>query len=217
MDGSSWWFIIREGLDAVYKVSGIVLVLGVFLGLAQLRLLKKDIKDRNMRAAAEKSMEYLAYYQKEIISTASEYKNKVTEEIKEPAKFDHLINKDFILKGVHLEKELIADSIIKQRCGIIPILNRLEFFSAAVESRITDEELLYPPLSKIFCEFIEEEFIWIAVARTRGGAPYKNLISLYNKWSKRMEVDKLKLQMKETAHKIREQGNDYHSSPPIGF
>ncbi|OAB46556.1 DUF4760 domain-containing protein [Paenibacillus antarcticus] len=213
----NWWDATKEILDALYKLSGIVLVLGVFLGLVQLRMLKKDIDDRNQRSAAEKSMEYLAYFEKEIIPLTSEFFQKVSKEIENPADFKHLVNANFHISEDDLTKELYAELIVKQRFEILPILNRLEFFSAVIDCRITNEELLYVPLSRVFCNFVEREYIFISFLRLKGRGPFKNLVSLYIKWSKRIEVDKLNLQKLETEHKIKQYGNDYKSSPPIGL
>ncbi|KAA8782523.1 hypothetical protein EC604_01500 [Paenibacillus amylolyticus] len=208
--------ILKEIIETAYYISGIILVVGVAFGAKQLTLLKKDLNDRNRRAAAEKSIEYLAYFEKEIVSTVSEFGKSFREEVATPADDRYLFNKDFRLTTDTLTKEIYAECIIKQRLQIVTVLNRLEFFSAVIESRITDEELLYVPTSKLFCEFISSNHVFISLLRD-SGTPYKNLVSLYLKWSKRMEVEKLKLQVEETQHKIKEQGTDYHSSPPIGM
>lgn len=210
------WELFKEVLDILYQISGIALVSGVFFAVQQLRVLKKDMNDRNLRAATEASMSYLAYFQSKIVPLESEYSKKVKRELSEPTKFDHLINDEFILKS-QLSKELVKDSIVKQRCGVIPLLNGIEFFSTAVQSRLTDEDLLFTPLSHVFCDIVKAEYVWIAGIRTEGAAQYNNIVWLYNKWSKRMEVDKSKLQMAEAEHKIKEQGNNYHGSPPIGL
>ncbi|CAM3060476.1 DUF4760 domain-containing protein [Paenibacillus sediminis] len=210
------WTLTKDIFQILSNIASIVLIGGLFQGIYQVKLLKKDLNDRNRRSAAEKSMEYLAYFEKEIITSTSEYEQKLKEEIKDPADDNHLFNEDFKINPDHLSKEMIADSIVKQRLGIVTILNQLEFYSAVIESRITDEDLLYTPSAMVFCDFVKSNHLWISILRAQG-IPYKNLVSLYKKWSKRLEVEKLQLQMLETAHKIKQQGKDYGSLPPIGL
>lgn len=246
------WEVIKEVLDAGYKIAGIVLVVGLFLakrqlntaveqttavveqtkavidqatiatellGNASLQLehMKKDTTIRNERAAAEKSIEYLSYFQNEVILKFKDYNASLSAEakLKAPKNFDDLLLPDFKLKNP--TKDVIAELVFRQEIGMLPFLNSLEFFSAVVESRITNEDLLYTPLSKLFCDYVEQERLALSALRSHQGIPFKNIVSLHERWSKRIEVEKLQLQKAEAERNIKEHGDGYKSNPPIGF
>jgi hypothetical protein len=60
-------------LDAVYDISGIVLAVAAVIGLQQIRVLKKDVKTRNERAAKEKAIEYAGRYLGRYVQLDSEW------------------------------------------------------------------------------------------------------------------------------------------------
>ena len=60
--------IIRPWLEAAYFAGGIVVAVAVVYGLQQIKLLKKDIRIRNERAAKEKAVEYSGRYLKDFVS-----------------------------------------------------------------------------------------------------------------------------------------------------
>lgn len=68
-----WWIVLKDILGVLYSLSGIVLIIGVFVGIGQLKLLKKDLDIRNRRLAVETSLQYLNIYATEIIPEYEKY------------------------------------------------------------------------------------------------------------------------------------------------
>ena len=204
-----WIEKIRPYLEIIYFLSGIAVPLTIYVGL-------KDMKSRNKRAAVEKSLDFLIFFAKEFIPAIREYKEKVKKELPKETDTSQFFNKDFYFPIENLDKNLMAELIIKARFGLTDLLNQLEFFSAAVLYRALDEDIVYTPLSKVFCDFVESEHLLLSVSRSMG-APFKNLVKLYKKWSDRREVEKYQLQIEEAKHKIKEKGTNYKSAPPIGM
>ncbi|WP_289141524.1 hypothetical protein [uncultured Brevibacillus sp.] len=209
------WEITKEIVGFLYQLSGIIIVIGVVVGILQLRVLKKDLKDRNTRAVAEKSLEYLTFYAN-FIGEQDKYNEALKKEIPTPEKTDHLFDGKFNLQIDSLSKELLAESIVKYELGLHLLFNQLEYFSVAVLKGVVDDTIMYTPVAKNFCKLVKEEHVFISVMRSNG-APFKNLFQLYKKWTDRMEVEQLELQKLEAERKIKQKGTDYQSTPPIGF
>ncbi|WP_143763758.1 hypothetical protein MKX34_11875 [Paenibacillus sp. FSL R5-0636] len=211
-----WWIVLKDILGVLYSLSGIVLIIGVFVGIGQLKLLKKDLDIRNRRLAVETSLQYLNIYATEIIPEYEKYAREFKKEVPKPSTSDHLFDGSFNLSLDQFSKELLAESIIKQKLGLISIYNRYEFFATGILNKLTDEDLVFIPTGKDFCETIRNEHLVISLFRNLG-TPYKNTIELYHKWQDRIDIEILELQKQEADAKIREKGDSYKSSPPIGF
>lgn len=218
------WEGIKQAIELLRDVAGIALVIGLFFSYKQLstvkeqlRTVKKDYQTKNKRAAVEKSIEYLNYFANSFLPEAQRYRDKVQEILKADSwieqsdsfsgKFDDTMDKLGKMESVIL--------IVKQECGILNLINELEFFSAAIVNGVTDEDIVYTPIARVFCKFIEDEHIVISLLKQT--APYENLFKLYKKWKDRQEVEKLELQKRDAEIKIREKGTGYMSSPSIGM
>lgn len=215
-EGNDMWDSIKEVIETAYYISGIILVMGVVLGLKQLKILKKDLEDRNKRAAVEKSLEYLNLFATTILGAISEFNGKLKKELPKQKDSEHLFDGKFNIDIEKLNKELIVETLVVQKLGATTILNQLEFFSVAMLNGVADENIVFTPASKVYCRFIEEQHLLLSIMRNQG-APYANLVKLYGKWKDRLEVEQLELQKIEAENKIKEKGNSYQAKPPIGF
>ncbi|OAB26387.1 hypothetical protein PMSD_25895 [Paenibacillus macquariensis subsp. defensor] len=192
------------------------MIIGAFVGVGQLKLLKRDLNIRNRRLAVETSLQYLNIYATEIIPEYEKFMAEFKNEVPEPFNAIDLYDGNFNLSPNDLPKELLAETIIKKRLGLLGVLNRYEFFSTGILNKLTDEDLVFVPTGPDFCETIRREYVLISLMRNVG-VPYKNTIELYHKWQDRLDVEIFELQKKEADAKIREKGDRYKSSPPIGF
>ena len=202
-------------LEGLYFISGILLVIGIVIATIQVGLSKRDARERSKRAAVEKSLEYLTFYANSFIPRTDEYKMKLKSEISNPVNDDYLFNGKFLIDPGKLEREILAETIVRQRLRVHDFLNQMEYFGVAVLNGIPDENILYTPLAKHFCEFIKDNHVILSVMR-HNGVPYKNLIQLYHKWTKRMEYDKARLQKNEAKHKMKETKEAAKSTKSIG-
>ncbi|RED54782.1 hypothetical protein [Cohnella lupini] len=210
-----WIDKARPYLEALYFVASIGLAASLFIGMQQIKLVKKDMIDRSRRSAAEKSLEYLDRYATRILPAMQEYNKKFKAEVPNPIDTSAYYNDDFNYPLDLLEKSLIAEFIVKQNCGISQLLNELESFSVAINEGVVVDEIMFTPISRTLCNFIKEEHLYFSVIRNIG-SPFKNLIDLYFRWSERIEVNNLELQKMEVENKIRQKGNRHKSRPPIG-
>jgi hypothetical protein len=208
--------VIRPFLEALYFIASIFMATTVIIGIRQIQILKSDIEIRNKRAAVEKSLEYLNFYSSQLLPARAKYREELHKRVTKLADTSHLLNKEFKLSVDDLSKEIISECLLKDELGASHILNQLEFFSAAMLNRIADEDLVFTPVAHSFCQIVEEEFVLIALYRANS-VPFENVVKLYNKWSKRLEVQKYELQKAEAEQKILQMGNDHKANPPIGF
>lgn len=216
---------MKETLELLYYLSGIILAIGVIVCIKQLRvakdeikLLNQDYKTKNERAAIESSLKYLEVA-KTIIRDMSDYQTKFSKEVSKRADTKHLFNKDFLfesLDDILKEKELVVDLLVSEKMGVTHIFNELEVFSVAMLNGVADEDIVFTPFGKVFCTFIEEEHLRLSFSRTTG-TPYENLVKLYNVWSDRIEVQVYELQKREAEDKIKSKGNNYDTRTPIGL
>lgn len=207
---------IKSIAEFIYFLSGISLTATVVIGLIQLRYLKKDIQDKNLRSSREKSLEMLVFYAEQFLPELSNYDKIVRNEIEKPYDSSKYFNESFLVNIHSLPTDLIAQTVIKEEKGLVHLLNKLEFFSVSVLSGVADEEVLFTPIAKTFCEFIKKEHIYISYLRT-SGAPYINLIKLYKKWNSKIKVEQAKLEKVNAENRLNELGDNHDFQKPIGF
>jgi len=221
--------ITKNILEGLYYVAGIALVFGIIIGLKQLNLVKDQVKLlkteamqakenfylSNQRASVEKSIEYLGFYKAEIITSTARFRAAIDRELPKKADTYHLFDGQFNLTAADLDKEILSDSIVAQRAGVIEVFNHFEFFGVAMLHGVADEQIVFTPIGRLYCRFIEEEHVSLSLIREKG-VPYKNLLELYKLWSDRLEFEHLESQRSEAESKIKEKGNSYKARPFIG-
>jgi hypothetical protein len=194
---SGTYNIIRMGLELLYFISGVGLIVTVWIGLRQLKLLKKDIDTKNKRASVEKSIEYLNWFATDFIPQSNNFQDKAN---KEQIQF---------YKGPY-NTEFVFDENCKKDSGYITnlitfsykndgvnMLNQLEYFSAALLSGLADEELAFNPLGLFYCDFIERLYPVICYNRQNlsededRSSMYSYNIRLYKIWNNRINKEKL--------------------------
>lgn len=233
-----------EYFEAIYYISGPVLVIGLLFAFRQVKiaseniklaqeqlksanehaqiasrhlgLLKKDMNDRHRRASVEKSLEYLSMYAYEIIPQTSKYTHSINEELKEePRSIYSKDNNGFKINPENLKIHQIREIIVKQENGLVHIINKLEVFSVAILNGLADEKIIYTPIARIFCDLIEKEYLYISVTRYEG-VPYENLIKLYNKWLNAIELEELTLQSQDIQDKMKDKQDSHEETITIG-
>ena len=200
----------KSWAELLYYFSGILLLVGLVFGYIQLRVVKRDIDDRNKRLAAEKSLEHLQFYASSIIPETDKIKMKFKDEIENRIDTSHLFNGKFDVsldmftkEETDENKQIMIECLLNQDLKLHNVMNQLEFFSAGVLNGIADENLVYTPVARHFCRLIEREHIFLSLLKSRG-APYKNLIDLYFKWKDKIDIEEDELQIERASARIRE-------------
>lgn len=206
--GNNWWQssydIFRHALELIYFLSGVVLIVGLYIGYKQLEITNKDIKIRNERMAVEKSLEYLSFFAETLLPSINDYTRRIGNV--EPMNISGWVPADNDYK-LHLEKlnelvnpedqiNILEQLILRETSGIQDIFNQLEYFCSGINHGLAKEEVVYSPISSVLCRFVEKEIIPLCVTRA-SRAPFENLLKLYNKWDLRMKNDTRRLQLEK--------------------
>ncbi|KAA0944053.1 hypothetical protein FQ087_18175 [Sporosarcina sp. ANT_H38] len=215
--GNKWWGvsfdILKSIFEMLYFLSGLVLIIGLYIGYKQLRVASEDIKIRNERLAMSKSLDYLEVFASELLPKMTEYVQKSSssnddeitvfsiEDVKK------LIDENYYINIENMDPEIGAYAfrllIEKQSHGIENIFNQIESFSAGIVHRLADETIVYGPISSVYCSFVESELVFLSIQRGIG-APFDNTIALYKKWTKKRESDVNVLKLKELEDTMEE-------------
>lgn len=192
----------RPIFETLYFIASIGLFATVIIGLYQIKLLKKDMGDRNKRAAIEKSIEYLNWFATSFIPSFEEYVDK----IKKAGIVNHIgPYNDFIFTqdfNIHIPDVRNSVDKFKEYNGL-SLANELEFFSAALRSGLADEELVYNPIAEFYCNSIETFYVGYCEFRKDSDSPlFTNSVQLYMMWKGRLnksQEDKEKRRLDATS------------------
>jgi hypothetical protein len=217
-------YTFKEVLEIGYHISGILLIITVIIGVIQLWLMKKDLSGKYKRASVEKSIEYLDMFASDFIPKLSEYQKKyndalsklnqqLTEEGKPQLKEIPSIEiplEDYFIVETEPSHDIIINVILMNKCGADELLNRLEYFSAAMLSGLADEKLAYNPLSDLYCSLIDELYhnICMSRGRNKNSKLYTNVIALYKKWKNRIIRSELEQNKKTINDKLSKTTDD---------
>lgn len=226
----NWILNAVEYLEPLYYLASIALFASVIIGLYQLKLLKTDIRNKNKRAAMEKSLEYLDWFSSEFFPSMNHYRNRYYEirdkmienasdetkkrlidGFKRQVDFDIKPNDTFSKDTDELKPFVVIMSCMESARSDI-ILNQLEFFSAAMVSGLADEKLAFNPLSDAYCVIIEDLYIILCKYRGENSKLYSNIVKLYGIWKSRINKQILEGQHREISEQIS-QIADTHIKP----
>lgn len=197
---------VKEVFEFIYYIISIGLLIGVFVAIQQLKLMKEDFRVKNKRASIEHSIEYLNLFSTEFIPKTGEYEERTIEEgikyYEGPFNEQFVFDEDCNLDSDEIRKNLV----ISHRCGAVGVMNRFEYFSAALLSGVADEDLAFNPLSRLFCDYVEKLYVPICFSRRDGNTTsFSNTVGLYNKWKKRltkMELEKKRSELEKEISDI---------------
>jgi len=180
-----------------------------------------DIRQKNQRAAMEKSLEYLDWFASDFFPAMNTYSQRVselrktlmeraTEEAERKAIRNTFIKASKIeidLAGTFSknERELSEYTIVVSSMGAAGasnVLNQLEYFAAAMTCGLADENLAFNPLSDAYCELVESLYLPLCRYRGDNDKLYSNLIKLYRIWKSRINKEVLEGKRKELSDKI---------------
>jgi hypothetical protein len=183
---------LRPWIELLYFVSGVVVAVCVAIGLKQIRLLKKDIRLRNERAAKEKAIEYASRYLCNYVRLSGvffdEYRAAGLEPYPGPVG-------DFTPRSF---RGLRIAEMAQKRFALgswLPAMNELEAICAAFTSGVADEAAGFKIVGRSFCRTVESDYDLIALSRDIAGsahAYWSNIEQLYKMWSPRLEEAELR-------------------------
>lgn len=204
---------IKEWIEYLYYMSGIGMLITIFIGLRQLKLVKADIKVKNQRAAAEKTMDFLAWFSEKFVKKYSNRMREINRE-KYDEKLSNFNYNEYVKKNYILNENEISDEAgryiqILGRNEGVDTLNELEYMSFAFVQGVADEEIAFNSLSNLFCEAVEQHYILLMYYRSIREQQnlYSNVTELYEIWNTRIQNDKKDLSIKQLNEQVVEISN----------
>jgi len=209
---------LRPWVELLYFASGIVISVSVVYGLKQVRLLKRDIRLRNERAAKEKAIEYSSRYLDSYVQLSNAFLHDC-----DGAKLGSSYSGPI---GDFTDGSLLANpgalELARSRFKLnscVRALNELEAISAAFTSGVADEGTGFNIVGRSFCKNVQYDYDVISFARdARSGAPgyWSNIVRLYEIWSPRLEEADLRQVRERIDDRIAAATKQGVRIPPIG-
>lgn len=180
----------RDIAEFVYFLSGPFLLIGLIIGIYQIKYLKRDLSIRVSRESMLLSVSMMEDKFKDIsrvINNASS--NHLILE------FDGEVNgfdmSTIVDKG-NWKDQYYSDKYYEFNSSIKSCLSSLETLAQYIFSGICDEQLCYKLENTQFINYVEYFQQYIAIARKNEDDPiYEHIVKLYYLWHKRLEHDNL--------------------------
>jgi hypothetical protein len=208
---------IRSWLELFFFASNIVIAVSVVYGLKQIKLLKKDIRLRNERAAKEKSIEYGRRYLRDYVDLHAVFFSACKE-----AKLGSYAGPigDFTSESVLRDAKVAAMSTKRYLAqSWLPAINELEALSAAFTAGVADEETGFRIFGRSFCGTVEHNYDIIALSRSTDKVAqgyWYNIVELYRLWSPRLQEAELRWARDSIESRIAAIASQGTRIPPIG-
>ncbi len=193
---------VKSYLEALYFLAGILLAGGLGFTYHQVFLIKKDIRIRNERAAAEKAIEACdRYFCSYTNLNGAFFRDRIKAKI---GKYEGPIG-DFSSESIPKDlKEASAKRF--SLTSWLPMMNQLESISAYFMSGVADEKVGFGVIGRTFCGAVENSYDLIAICRREKVCPYwANTVDLYHLWRPRLtkaEMDMARRALEEELSAI---------------
>lgn len=219
MDWGSLFHYIRNFLEVLYFISGVILAALGFAVFRQLKLSKKSIEtsQENLRVASEALTtakdDLQIRIKREAVILAAAQVEKFGKEVMPKAKevTDRIKGEGIEISEWKLENNLFDETSIKDfeaantwlrslhKPGNVPaliqILNEFESFAMYFAGGAADERITYPSIAPVFCSYVRDLAPLLISLRQKKtnivSGPYQNIVFLYDKWASRLRKDEL--------------------------
>jgi len=219
---------VRSFLELAYFVATIVLALVGCAALYQLVFLKRsidvakeDIELRSKREAVTLAAERSEVFANTIIPQVHEHMQQMANAqvpIRKWDLVDSKFEKSSVVDWGEAEAWFSKVKAANLTNACISMLNLLESFAMYFAKGAADEQVAFPAVGPVFCEYVDRLAPCLIVLRRHEpnipSGPYQNIIALFGAWSSRMKKEELELQQSQISSAL----SGVHTSdiPPIG-
>lgn len=183
---------IRPILEAIYFISGVGVVIGVWVAVQQLRLTRK-IADTNVRREATKlATDQCRYLADVVIPAYKKFDSKY-----DAAKLTFLSRKlqpaqplIRLTNGEFADANHDPDALKKEwghiNVELIEYLNFCEYFALPFAAGVADEKVAFPVAALPFITAVNRGIIGLYQLRATGAGRYESTLKLYTVWFMRL-------------------------------
>ncbi|UDM74054.1 hypothetical protein [Vagococcus fluvialis] len=190
-----WFLVIKELTSVLASVVSIIGIVAIFISVKSFnKIQEKENEDVEFKKT-EKSIELLSTFANEIIPAIEKFERDAGTELRKIDQISEIANDEAKKKSIALN--------VKLNFGATTIFNNLEHLCLLIESDMVKEDIIYVPLNKIFCDFVNDHKQ--VYDKIRSEAPYKSLDFVYVQWTDKQRLEENKRQqeiLKEEENKI---------------
>ena len=192
----------KATVEIIYLLSAPIMLIGLLIGLFQLYLIKKDFEVKYKREAIRDT---LNIFQNKINTLENLWVELGTATVEEELKAYTNTIVGFSIDSFSKNDKWLIDfkNTFLTYNKSVDLLNELEQLAQFIQSGLADEKLAYSLQGQYFVKSVDRLKHYIAAHRdSEHMQSYSEIISLYTKWSRIIEHEKLMVLHKETAEKI---------------
>jgi len=186
---------VRQALELLYYISGIVIAIAAIRGLRQLTITRDISRENAKREAYKLAADECRHFAQDIVPLGTTLHNHINE--KNIQSFAH---PSFVVTRGEIEKHNFNLMILQKEIPIITLdlityLNAMEAFAIFFASGVAAEEIGYRETGTSFCSAVERYMpaVW---AMRQVNVRYESTVRLYEIWHARQEAEKISKQMK---------------------
>lgn len=205
----SWFYDLKSILECLSYIVTIGGLIVIAISIKEFNKNADRARKEDEQLLIQNSIDVLRKFAEDIIPEMVEAKKKLANEIKKQKKealeqINELLPENKRINELpsnpRLSEQILYNS--KSNCNYGKIFNQLEQVAVYMNYNMVKEELVYIPVHKAFIDFVNENINYLNDLRS-SDAPYINVITLYNSWSDKSKIEKLKQQKDKVEEELK--------------
>lgn len=181
-----WFLIVKELTGVLASIVSIVGIVAIFLSVLTFIKSQKKQNEEVEFKKTEKSIELLSVFANDIIPSIEKFEREAGVELLKIDKISEIAN------DIAKKESIVLN--VKLNFGATEIFNNLEHLCLLIESKMVKEEVIYVPLNKVFCDFVNDhKQVYDKICSE---APYKSLKFVYAQWTDKQMLEENKKKQK---------------------
>ena len=181
--------MIKDWPGTVSTISDIVVAIAALIALQQITVLKKDIRLRNQRAAAEKAIEAVSSYAKFADLTEAFFRDLKAADV---STYKGSVS-DFGPDSIPADWKPMLEKRVKI-WSWVPAVNAMDTVAASFVFGVADESIGFSMIGRSFCANVGHFYDLMALHRSDAVQPhFQAIVRLYKMWSERLSKEQLRL------------------------
>lgn len=186
--------IVRNVLEVLYFVAGIVIAIAaiyglrqIAIGLEQLKITKQTATTNAQREAKKLAYEQCRYFADEVVPALNrltvEYKRLGLTFLSNPPQYrienNEIIGGNFDVKLWEADAPKLGDNLVRY-------LNNAESFAILFAEGVADDDLGFQETARAFCQGVQVCIPAVFHFRRINQARYESTVKLFNRWNTRL-------------------------------
>lgn len=192
----SWFGYVRQALEVLYYLSGIVIAIAAVRGLRQLTITRQVARENAKREAYKLAGDECRHFAHEVVPLQFALEKLIREK-----NIQSFTNRNFVVEKGEIKTHNFDLGLFQKELPIFSeslatFLNELEAFAIFFASGVAAEEIGYRETSTAFCHAVERYMPAIFTMRLVN-VRYESTVKLYEIWHGRQLAENISSQMKK--------------------